>query len=174
MAIIDLFRGGKPLHIAPPLVGVAPPPVTREQRPGGFSERLRACIAQSGMTQDEFAMALSTELKKPVSRSRLASWLNSNATPRISEEQVFGACDAVIAQSDGTPQLVKGSEAAAVIKLYLDLGLTRRALTVAGEVPQSTLSQWEAGRADVRARPWHRFVALVDAHIEALKRTGTL
>ncbi|KVD63263.1 hypothetical protein [Burkholderia ubonensis] len=135
---------------------------------------MRDYIDRSGLTQEQFAEALSTTLSQPISRSRLTSWLNSNASPRLEEQSIFDACDAIVDQADGTPQTIPGSEAAAAIKKYLKHGLTRKALTIAGQVPQSTLSQWEAGQGNVKARQWLRFKALVDSYIEALKKAGTL
>jgi transcriptional regulator with XRE-family HTH domain len=170
--IRELFLGSKPLEVEPPLVTTAP--LSSDKRRSHFAERLRDYIDRSGLTQEQFAESLSATLSAPISRSRLTSWLNSNASPRLEEISIFEACDAIVAQADGTPQSIPGAQAAAAIKKYLKRGLTRKALTVAGQVPQSTLSQWEAGQGTVKARPWLRFVALVDSYIEALKKTGTL
>ncbi|WP_175032207.1 hypothetical protein [Burkholderia lata] len=170
--IRELFLGSKRLQIEPPIVTNAP--LAAEQRRSHFAERLRDYIDRSGLTQEQFAEALTTTLSAPISRSRLTSWLNSNASPRLEEQSILEACEAIVGQQDGTPQTIPGSEASIAIKKYLELGLTRKGLTVAGQVPQSTLSQWEAGQGNVKARQWLRFVALVDAYIEALKKAGTL
>lgn len=170
--IRELFLGSKRFQIEPPLVAEAPP--SPDRRRSHFAERMRDYIERSGLTQEQFAETLSTALSQPISRSRLTSWLNSNASPRLEEQSIFEACDAIVANADGTPQTIPGSDAAAAIKKYLKKGLTRKALTVAGQVPQSTLSQWEAGQGNVRARQWLRFTALVDTYIEALEKAGTL
>jgi transcriptional regulator with XRE-family HTH domain len=175
MAIRDLFLGGKAFQIDPPYLNAPlarPKPERRHL--SAFSERLRTYVEHSGLSQEEFAEALSATLNRPIFRSRVASWLNSAATPRISEAEIFAGCEAVLGQADGTPQRVGAAEASATIKRYLEMGLTRKALCVAGQVAQSTLSQWEAGRVDVKARPWMRFVALADAYIAAMQKTGTL
>jgi transcriptional regulator with XRE-family HTH domain len=172
MAIRDLFLGGKKFNHEPPLVASAPP--ADDRRRSHFSDRLRDYIERSGHTQESFADVLSDALNTPVSRSRLTSWLNSNATPRLDEQEIFEACDEILERSDGTPQLESGNVAAIAINKYLKMGLTRKALSIAGQVPQSTLSQWEAGQGSIRARPWMRFCALVEAYVEGLKKSGQL
>jgi len=139
-----------------------------------LADALKRVLADHGLSQEELAELLSGYTSKNIARTALAGWLRG-AEPRISSDSILDALQRIDKAEGRTTKsaYVEAQEVRAYVKQKLEI-MTRKQLMIAGELPQSTFQQWEAGIVRVNRRRFDRIKSLIELWEEVARQAGAL
>ena len=153
----------------------APKPAPVKSRPASqLAARLHAAIERYGLTQEELAELLSGFTGIHIARTALAGWLR-DTEPRIELSILMSALDKIDAAEgqDLQPKYISGADIKRQIASWLKT-MSRRQIMLAGELPQSTYQQYEAGLVSVPRRRWDRIHSLITMWRTVARQAGAL
>jgi len=136
---------------------------------------MRSVMSDFGLSQEELAELLTGFTEHKITRTGMSGWLRG-AKPRISEELLLKAL-AKIRKAEGKPKNISWEASPEEVSQYIAEKLetmTRKQICLAGELPQATMQQWEAGIVAVERRRFERVKSLIDMWQKIAKEAGVL
>lgn len=169
---VDSRKSGNRLHLAPTAV----PTVGRKRsaRPvssNPFSAQLAELVTAVGLPQSEYAEILSGRLGRPVSQVVLSNWLRGRSPRRLTaehdpESEVLAAARDILERQGRQPARISPGKVQRTIQAWQDKGLTLNQVRVAGEVAETLVRDWAAGKVSVTRPRWEAFCLRVNSFVE--------